>query len=236
MPYSAGSSGALTLFGPGDSFRRFPQVHFVRRLEMLARRRLDHLDARLERIRRVHRHHHRHRAVVEAHEIAGRVDAEQLREAAHQMLIELLAVAALHHFENAIRRERLLIGALRSHRVVDVGDAAQHGADVEPGARDAERIAGAVEAQVMFEGDHRRDGRHLRRAAQDFRAVDDVHAHHRELGVGQLVRLVEDLGRRAHLADVVHQRREAELAQRRALRCRARAPATSSGSRRSPCA
>ena len=69
----------------------------------------------------------------------------------------------------------------------------------------------------MLEGDHRRDRRHLRRAAQDLRAVDDVHAHDRELVVGQLVGLVQDLGRRAHLADVVHQRRQAELAQQRAV-------------------
>ena len=38
-----------------------------------------------------------------------------------------------------------------------------------------------------------------------------------ELFVGQLVGLVEDLLRRAHLADVVHQRRQAELAQQPAL-------------------
>ncbi len=51
--------------------------------------------------------------------------------------------------------------------------------------------------------------------AQDFGAVDDVALHDRELVVGELVRLVEDLDRRPHLADVVHQRGEAELAQQR---------------------
>ena len=39
--------------------------------------------------------------------------------------------------------------------------------------------------------------------------------HDGELLVGQLVGLVQDLGRRADLADVVHQRRQAELAQQR---------------------
>ncbi len=47
-------------------------------------------------------------------------------------------------------------------------------------------IAGAVQAQVVLEGDDRREDRHLRRAAQDLRAVDDVPAHDHELLVGQL--------------------------------------------------
>ena len=71
------------------------------------------------------------RAIVEAYEVAGRIDAEQLREAPHQVLVELVAVVALHHFENAIRRERLLVRALRAHRVVDIGDAAELRADVQ---------------------------------------------------------------------------------------------------------
>ena len=75
----------------------------------------------------------------------------------------------------------------------------------------------------MLERDDRRDRRHLRRAAQDLRAVDDVHAHDREFGVGQLVGLVQDFGRRADLADVVHQRGQAELAQHRAFDAEARA-------------
>ena len=50
-----------------------------------------------------------------------------------------------------------------------------------------------------------------------------VPLHDRELGVGQLVGLVQDLERRPHLADVVHQRGEAELAQQRAVDAEARA-------------
>ena len=67
----------------------------------------------------------------------------------------------------------------------------------------------------MLERDDRRQRRHVGRAPQDLGAVDDVHAHDRELVVGELVGLVQDLDRRAHLADVVHQRGEAELAQQR---------------------
>jgi len=98
--------------------------------------------------------------------------------------------------------------------VVDVGNAAEHGAEVETGAMPAERIPGASEAQAVLEGDDRRSGRHFGRPAQDLGAVDDVHPHDRELAVGQLVGLVEDLAGRAHLADVVHQSRQAELAKR----------------------
>ena len=80
-------------------------------------------------------------------------------------------------------------------------------------ALDAERVAAAVDAQVVLEGDDRREDRHLRRAAQDLGAVHGVPPHDRELVVGQLVGLVQDLLRRPDLADVVHQRRQAELAQ-----------------------
>ena len=71
--------------------------------------------------------------------------------------------------------------------------------------------------QVMLEGDDRRERRNIRRAAQNLRAVDDVALHDGELFVGQLVRLVQDFGRRLHLADVVHERGEAELAQQRTV-------------------
>ncbi len=133
------------------------------------------------------------------------------------MLVELLAVLALHYFEDAIGWKRLLIGALRAHRVVDVGDAAQHRADVESGAAHADRIPRAVEPEMMLEGDHGRDRRHFRRAAQNLRAVHDMHPHDRKFRVGQLVRLVEDFGGRPHLADVVHQCRKTELAQLHAV-------------------
>ena len=44
-------------------------------------------------IRRVHLQHDSNSAIVEQHEVARRIDAQQLREPAHQVLIELLAVA-----------------------------------------------------------------------------------------------------------------------------------------------
>ena len=81
------------------------------------------------------------------------------------------------------------------------------------GPRHARGVAGAVEPQVVLEGHDRRERRDVGRRPQDLGAVDDVALHDRELVVGQLVRLVEDLERRPHLADVVHQRGEAELAQ-----------------------
>jgi hypothetical protein len=88
-----------------------------------------------------------------------------------------------------------------------------------------ERIAGAVHAQVVLEGHDGREDRHLRRPPEDLGAVHGVPPHDRELLVGQLVGLVEDLLRRAHLADVVHQRRQAELAQQPAFDAqRARLP------------
>ena len=165
----------------------------------------------------MHLQHDRDLAGVEPHEIADRINAEQLHEAANQMLIELLAVVALQHREDPLRRKRLLILALRAHRVIHVCDAAQHRREVQGRARDAVRVARAVDPQMMLEGDDRRERRNLRRAAKNLGAVDDVALHDRELLVGQLVGLVQDLGRRLHLADVVHQRGQPELAQQRAV-------------------
>ena len=54
-------------------------------------------------------------------------------------------------------------------------------------------------------------------AAQDFCAVDGVALHDRELVIGQLVWLVQNLRRGFHLADVVHQGGESEFAQQRSL-------------------
>ena len=64
----------------------------------------------------------------------------------------------------------------------------------------------------MLERDDRREDRHLGCAAQDLGAVHRMTAHDDELLVGELVRLVQDLLRRPHLADVVHQGRQPELA------------------------
>ena len=154
---------------------------------------------------------------AEPDEVARRIDAEQLGESPDQVLIELRAFVALQHREDAVARERLLIGALGAHRVVDVGNRAHHRAEVHRLALHGERIAAAVEAQVMLEGDDRRQDRHLRRPPQNLGAVDDVPPHDHELVVGQLAGLVEDFLRRADLADVVHQGREAELAQQLAV-------------------
>ena len=70
---------------------------------------------------------------------------------------------------------------------------------------------------MVLEGDDRREDRHLRGPAEDLGAVHDVPPHDHELLVGELVGLVQDLLRRPHLADVVHQRRQAELAQQPAV-------------------
>ena len=118
------SAGPLVL-------RAFAEIAFVRQVERGAVRREQHADARTIRVGRVHLSHDRDLAGAQPHEVAGRIDAEQLHEAAHEVLIELRAVVALQHGQDAVGRKRLLVGALRAHRVVDVGDAAQHRAEVE---------------------------------------------------------------------------------------------------------
>src|SRR5262249_51944711 len=150
-------------------------------------------------------------AGVQAYQCARRVDAEQLHEAANEVLIELRSFRALEYRDDPIARVRLLIRALRPHRVVDVADTAEQRVQVERLARDAERVAAAIETQVMLEGHDRREDWHFRRPAQNLGAVHHVPAHDDELVVGELAGLVEDLLRRAYLSDVVHERRESEL-------------------------
>ena len=67
----------------------------------------------------------------------------------------------------------------------------------------------------MFEGDHRRERRDVGRPPQHFGAVHRVAFHDRELGVGELVRLVEHLERCLDFPEVVHQRGHPELAEQR---------------------
>ena len=129
----------------------------------------------------------------------------------NEVLIELLPVVAFQNLQNAVGRKRLLIRAMRSHGVVDVGNAAQHGGDVQRRPRDAMRVPRAVEPQMVFEGDNRSERRDFRRAPKDFCAIDDVALHDDELLVRQLVRLVQDVERRSDLADVMHERRQTEL-------------------------
>ena len=69
----------------------------------------------------------------------------------------------------------------------------------------------------MLEGHDRSEDRHFRRPAQDLRAVNRVPAHDLELRIRQFVRLVQDVLRRADLADVVHERGEPQLAQQPAV-------------------
>ena len=56
-----------------------------------------------------------------------------------------------------------------------------------------------------------------RRPPKDVCTIDDVLLHLGEFIVGQLIGFVEHLGRGVDLADVVHERRESELPQQRAL-------------------
>jgi hypothetical protein len=133
------------------------------------------------------------------------------------MLIELRPVVALQHRDDPVGRERLLVGPLGPHGVVHVRDPAEHRAEVEGLPLRQKGIARPVHAEVMFEGHDRREDWHLRRPAEDLGAVHRVPPHNREFVVGELVGLVEDLLGRADLADVVHQRRQPELAQQTAL-------------------
>ena len=161
--------------------------------------------------------HHGNLARVESYEVARRVHTDELREATHEVLIELRPVLASQHGQDAVGRKRLLVGTLRPHGVVHVRDAAEHRAEVERGARRPFGIAAAVEPQVMLERHDGRERRHIGRGPQDLCAVDDVALHDREFRLGEHVRLVENLERCAHLPDVVHERGQPELAQQRTV-------------------
>ena len=201
--------------GGGPSGPSSTQSATSRGAEQRAVRAGDHADHRPRRVGRVDPQHHRERAVVEPDEVAGGVDAHQLAEAADEPLVEARPVVLLEHREDAVGGEGPLVVALRSHRVVHVRDAAQLRREVQRRPRDAARVAGAVDAQVVLEGDDRGQRRQLEPAPQHLGAVDRVPHHDGELGVGQPLGLGEDLGRRPDLADVVHQAGEAELPEQR---------------------
>src|SRR6476619_1149373 len=76
-----------------------------------------HADLRSMWIRRVSFDDDGDVARVEAHEITGRIDADELNETSDEMLIELCAVVAFQDGKNTVGRVRLLIDALRSHGV-----------------------------------------------------------------------------------------------------------------------
>ena len=101
-------------------FGRFPQVQVVRALDFHAVLAHDDADAWAVGVWSVSTHDNRNLTRIEPHEIARWINADELREPADQVLIELLAVVPLQHREDAVCRKRLLIRALRSHRVVDI--------------------------------------------------------------------------------------------------------------------
>jgi hypothetical protein len=175
------------------------------------------LHLRPERIGRMFVRHHADLLGREPHQRADGEEADEVDEPAQQLLVERRVVLLAHDRLDAVARQPLAVDAVAAQRVVDVGDADDLRAEIEAAVADVPGVAGQVLAQMMLEGDNRRQRRHLRRAAQDVRAVDDVPLHEVELFVGQLVRLVQHLLRRVDLADVVHQRGKAELAQQRAV-------------------
>src|SRR3954471_10595466 len=110
----------------GAARLRFPQVALEGQVQARAVGRKQDAHARTMRIRRVHVQDHRDLSRTQLDEIARRVDAEQLHETANQVLIELRPFVFLEDGDDPVCRVRLLIRALRAHRVVDVGDGAQH--------------------------------------------------------------------------------------------------------------
>ncbi len=196
-------------------FGRFPQIDIVRTLEGCPLACDEHPHLWTVGIGRVGLEDDADFARVEPDEIAHRINTNQLREAPHEVLIELRAIIALQDGEDAIGREGLLVHPLRSHRVVHVGDPAERRPEIEMRPGHAGWISGPVCPEVMLEGDDRRERRHLRCPAKDLRALDRMTLQDAEFLIGEPLRLVEDLRRRAHLADVVHQRRQPELAQQR---------------------
>ena len=170
-----------------------------------------------ERVRRVLRGDDRELVGVQAHEVADRKQSHQVDEPLQQRLIERRIALLAHDRADARGRQPLAVRAVASERVEDVGNADDHRAEVQLAAADVLGIPAEILLQMMLEGDDRRERGHFRRPPQNVRAVHDVLLHDLEFLFVQLVGLVQDFERRVDLADVVHQRREAEFAQQRAL-------------------
>ena len=113
--------------------------------------------------------------------------------------------------------QSLPVGSVAAQRIEHVRDADDHRAEVQRAAADVLRIARKILLQMMFERDDRRESRHAGRLSQNVGAVHHMLFHDVELFLGELVRLVEHLGGRVHFSDVVHECRQAELAQQRSV-------------------
>ncbi len=149
------------------------------------------------------------------HEIAHGEEAHQVHEPFQERLVERRTILLAHDRLDAVGGEALAVRPVAPERVEHVGDADDHGAEIQLSAADALRISAEVLLEVMLERDDRRERRHLRRPSQDVRAVHNVALHEVEFFLVQLIGLVQHIERRVDLADVVHERREAELAQQR---------------------
>src|SRR4029450_6526472 len=97
-----GIDGGLNRGRTCTLWRYFPQIDVVGDGPSVATLVEHHADLRSMGIRRVCLDDDGDFARVEAHEVTGRIDADQLNEASDEMLIELRAVVAFQDGENTV--------------------------------------------------------------------------------------------------------------------------------------
>ena len=105
-----------------------------------------------------------------------------------------------------------LVGPVRRDRVVHIAHRAHAREQFDTLAREAVRIAAAIDLLVVVQAHIERRCRHGLALAEQFVAALRVQLHHRVFLIGQLARLVEDLQRYQRLAGVVQQAGEPGVA------------------------
>ena len=151
------------------------------------------------------------RAVRELDDCSGGIGTDDMHEVIDEVAVELGVRLCDDVFDGLVRQPRAAIAALGGERIVDVRhrkNAAEHR---DAGALVAVRVAGPVDLFVVGLHALQHLVRDVEALAQALDALFRVRLDDGELAVRHRTVFVDDLDRNVNLANVVHQRAQADV-------------------------